>query len=393
MKKLIAAVLLFSLLFAAIPAARADLMSEARSMLQMINDFRTGQDAWYWNRDNKTITKKTGLRRLQYGKELEATALVRAKELAKRFDHTRPDGTDCFTAFPAGRAYKAENIAYGYPTAKAAFNGFLEEDENYAGQGHRRVMLLDTVTRVGIAGVEIGGVRYWVQEFSSTPSASASSGKKGWVKRDGKWYYSKGDGSYITGWLKKSGKWYLMNDEGVMLTGWQKKDGKWYYLNSSGEMATGWKKINGKWYYLNKKSGERTTGWLKDGKKWYYLDKNGVMQTGWLKLDKTVYYLESSGARVTGWKTIKGAKYYFSSSGKMQTGWLKINKTWYYFHPSGKMATGTVEIDGAKEVFSSSGAWRYTQLKDYDTPLGTENVIVRIIRAVLQALRDLLRPE
>ena len=102
MKRFIAVILLVAMTVAVIPAAQADLMTEARSMLQLINEFRTGDDAWYWNSDNRTVTKKTGLGRLQYDEELEAVALVRAKELAVLFDHTRPDGTSCFTAFPAG---------------------------------------------------------------------------------------------------------------------------------------------------------------------------------------------------------------------------------------------------------------------------------------------------
>nr|MCR5566651.1 CAP domain-containing protein [Clostridiales bacterium] len=115
MKRIIAILLLVSMLFI-IPAAHADLMSDARGMLQMINDFRTGDDAWYWNSDNRTVTQKTGLGRLQYDEELEAVALVRANELAECFDHTRPDGTDCFTAFPDNREYVGENIACGYLT-------------------------------------------------------------------------------------------------------------------------------------------------------------------------------------------------------------------------------------------------------------------------------------
>ena len=35
--------------------------TEARSMLQLVNAFRTGKDAWYWNEDDKTKTTCTGL--------------------------------------------------------------------------------------------------------------------------------------------------------------------------------------------------------------------------------------------------------------------------------------------------------------------------------------------
>ena len=392
MKRMVAVILMVSLLLAVVPAAHADLMGEARSMLQMINNFRTGGNAWYWNKDNTTYTVKTGLGRLQYDSELEAVALVRAKEIAVRFDHTRPDGSDCFTAFPDNRTFMAENIACGYPTAQQAFNGFLEEDENYAGQGHRRIMLSGSATHVGIAAVEVGGVRYWVQEFASAPVATASAaaaptgGKPGWEQVGGTWYYRKADGGLVTGWMKKNGKWYLMNADGAMLTGWQMDGGKKYYLNASGEMMTGWIKSNGSWYYLNA-SGMMVTGWLKDGGKWYYLNKDGDMATGWVKDGSARYYMDGSGAMVTGWKRIGGSWYYFSASGAMHTGWLQEGGKWYYMRSSGEMVTGTVTIDGANEVFASDGVWRYTQLQDYDTPLSTEDQMVRMVKAMLQYIR------
>lgn len=382
------AALMLALFLLPVAGAHADLMGEARSMLQMINEFRTGSDAWYWNRDNTTWTVKSNLGRLQYDEELEATALVRAKELAVRFDHTRPDGTDCFTAFPAGRSFMAENIACGYPTAEQAFRGFLEEDEDYAGQGHRRIMLSSSATRVGIAAVEIGGVRYWVQEFASAPSAAAASsgGKAGWEESGGKWYYRKADGSLVTGWMKQNRKWYLLGSDGAMLTGWQENGGSRYYLNDSGEMQTGWVKSNGSWYFLNA-SGAMQTGWIRDGGKWYFLNKDGAMQTGWVSDGGTKYYMDSSGVMQTGWKKVGGNWYYFAASGAMYTGWLKEGGKWYYLRSSGEMVTGTVSIDGSNEVFGSDGVWRYTELSDYDTPLGTENMMIRMIKALTQVIR------
>ena len=369
MKRFVAVILLVAMMVAVIPAAQADLMSEARSMLKMINDFRTGGNAWYWSRDNKTKLQKTGLARLQYDEELEAVALVRAKELAVRFDHTRPDGTDCFTAFPDNRTTMGENIGCGYPTAQAAFEGFLEEDEDYAGQGHRRIMLTSDMSRVGVAAVEVNGTRYWVQEFASAPteeSAAVEESGEGWEKSGKNWVYRKKDGTLVTGWLKSGGKWYYMNGKGIMQTGWVKDGKNWYYMNKSGEMQTGWIKDGRKWYYMNRDDGAMTVGWVQDG--------------------GAKYYMDSSGAMITGWKKIGGKWYYFQSSGAMKTGWLKDGKTWYYLFASGEMATGTVKIDGSTEVFASSGAWKYTKLEDYDTPRGIEDEELILIKAVLQML-------
>ena len=58
-------------------------------------------------------------------------------------------------------------------------------------------MLMGEMTRVGIAAVEVNGLRYWVQEFASDPTGetSAPTGPAGWEQRGGKWVYRKADGS------------------------------------------------------------------------------------------------------------------------------------------------------------------------------------------------------
>lgn len=389
MKRIIAILLLVSMLFI-IPAAHADLMSDARGMLQMINDFRTGDDAWYWNSDNRTVTQKTGLGRLQYDEELEAVALVRANELAECFDHTRPDGTDCFTAFPDNREYVGENIACGYLTAEETFEGFLEENENYAGQGHRRIMLMGEMTRVGLAAVEVNGTRYWVQEFASDPMESlpASTGTVGWEQDGEKWFYRKADGSLVTGWMLQGGNWYYMDRDGAMHTGWLQDGGAWYYMQDSGVMATGWMEKDGKWFYLSE-SGVMQSGWLRNGGNWYYMDRDGVMQTGWVDDGGSRYYMDGSGAMVTGWKQVGGKWYYLRPSGAMHTGWLQEGNTWYYMYSDGEMATGNVTINGSTESFGSNGAWQGTVLDDYGTPLGTENPVGRLVKAIWQAVLEL----
>lgn len=138
---------------------------EARSILDKINAFRTGGNAWAWNSSNTEKVKYENLQPLKYDYGLERTAMIRAKEIAMRFSHTRPDGTDCFTAYEAGYQGKGENIAYGQEDAETVFTAWLEENKDYSGQGHRRNML-GNFTAVGIACVEVEGRKYWVQEFS-----------------------------------------------------------------------------------------------------------------------------------------------------------------------------------------------------------------------------------
>ena len=135
-----------------------------------LNKFRTSANVWQWNEDNTTKTVFNSnsddqlLALLRDGK-LEETAKVRAKELVQMFDHTRPDGSDCFTAYPSELMAKGENIAYGYSTAESVTEAWEETNKDYAGQGHRRNMLRPTFKQVGIAGYMYRGQIYWTQAF------------------------------------------------------------------------------------------------------------------------------------------------------------------------------------------------------------------------------------
>ncbi|MBR6220784.1 MAG: leucine-rich repeat protein, partial [Clostridia bacterium] len=159
--------------------------TEARRMLEMINDFRTGSDAWYRSSDNGRIDCE-GLVPLLYDSGLEKVAMQRAIEIAVRYPtetdkikHMRPNGEKWLTAYTlAGKdySYMGENIAAAYDSAASVFASWQETNEDYEGQGHRRNMLSDNFNCVGIAYVEFNGFRFWVQEFgwSSHPASDAA---------------------------------------------------------------------------------------------------------------------------------------------------------------------------------------------------------------------------
>ena len=103
----------------------------ARAMLDMINDFRCGSNAWQWNSDNRTKTVVTGLKPLKYDEGLESIAMRRAAELASYYSQTRPNGKDPFSFGQKGNL--GENIACGYnayTTTKDMFEGWLEDGVN-----------------------------------------------------------------------------------------------------------------------------------------------------------------------------------------------------------------------------------------------------------------------
>lgn len=141
--------------------------TEARKMLSLVNSFRQGSEAWYWNEDNRTQTVCSDLSGLVYDYQLERIAMQRAAEIALSFDHTRPDGSKFYSAYPSGYMYCAENIAMGYSSAEATFKQWKEDAERYEGQGHRRNMLSKSAGAIGIGHVVYNGRHYWVQEFGN----------------------------------------------------------------------------------------------------------------------------------------------------------------------------------------------------------------------------------
>jgi len=95
---------------------------------------------------------------------LTQTAALRARESKIFFSHTRPDGSDCFSAFDEnGVIYgmAAENIAYGQKTPTEVVAGWMDSP------GHRANILNPGLINLG-AAVEMdeNGRLYWSQEFT-----------------------------------------------------------------------------------------------------------------------------------------------------------------------------------------------------------------------------------
>lgn len=134
-----------------------------------LNALRREPFVSYWNADNFTrtfynTTVFDQLPVLNYNAALEKTAKVRAKEIVKKFSHTRPNGKRCFTAYPKMSAL-GENIACGQSSVTEVMLAFAEADKPYSGQGHRRNMLSPNFNAVGCACYKVGNYCYWVQCF------------------------------------------------------------------------------------------------------------------------------------------------------------------------------------------------------------------------------------
>lgn len=103
---------------------------------------------------------KYGLNPLTMANEnLSAAAQARAKEITQVFSHTRPNGSDCFTALReygvSGYYTAGENIAAGQRTPAEVVDDWMHSS------GHRANILNSNYTQLGVGYVN----GYWVQLF------------------------------------------------------------------------------------------------------------------------------------------------------------------------------------------------------------------------------------
>lgn len=100
-----------------------------------------------------------GLSPLSWSDGLAAASAVRASEITVVFDHTRPDGSSCYTA---SDLIWAENIACGQASAQEVFDAWMNSP------CHRANIMAPDYTTMGVALCNNGdGVYnyYWAQEF------------------------------------------------------------------------------------------------------------------------------------------------------------------------------------------------------------------------------------
>ena len=104
---------------------------------------------------------KAGLQPYKYDLRLEKAAMIRAKEIAVKFSHTRPDGRDSYSAvYEAGVGCPSgENIGMG--TTSAEYMMILWMNST----GHQAAILSRSTTHIGV-GYYSG---HWVQLFSYGP--------------------------------------------------------------------------------------------------------------------------------------------------------------------------------------------------------------------------------
>lgn len=99
---------------------------------------------------------KRGLGSLTVDAELMEAARIRAGEIVEKFSHTRPDGSSGRTV---SSAVYGENIARGQKTVDKVMAAWMSSD------GHRRNILREGFSTIGVCCYRSGNIYYWVQLF------------------------------------------------------------------------------------------------------------------------------------------------------------------------------------------------------------------------------------
>lgn len=106
--------------------------------------------------------KANGLNELKRSQSLMDSARVRAYECSYSFSHTRPDGTQCFTA---SSEMNGENIAAGYPSADAAMTAWKNSPGHDANMKFSLFSKIGVGVFVAVSSDNCGYKYYYVQNF------------------------------------------------------------------------------------------------------------------------------------------------------------------------------------------------------------------------------------
>jgi uncharacterized protein YkwD len=110
--------------------------------------------------------RNEGLSSLSIATTLAAAAKTRAYEIMDVFEHTRPDGSSCFTVFDDFRisySYAGENIAAGQHSPQEVVTAWMNSP------GHRKNILDSNFKHIGIGYVHDSSSPYkdyWAQLFT-----------------------------------------------------------------------------------------------------------------------------------------------------------------------------------------------------------------------------------
>lgn len=105
--------------------------------------------------------RSAGLSPLTELASLDDFAQTRSREIATRFDHVRPDGSNPLSyVLQAGYHTAGENIAEGFSSPEAVVEGWMNSPS------HRANILSPDFSYIGVGHCTVDGQDYWVQIFA-----------------------------------------------------------------------------------------------------------------------------------------------------------------------------------------------------------------------------------
>ena len=105
---------------------------------------------------------KENLKPLKLSNSLNHYAQIRAKEITKKFSHTRPSGYSCFTVIPKPYRIVGENIAAGQRSSKEVVQAWMDSP------GHRENIMNPKFRELGMGYLYLPESKYkhyWAQLF------------------------------------------------------------------------------------------------------------------------------------------------------------------------------------------------------------------------------------
>ena len=102
--------------------------------------------------------QENGLAPLSWNKTLAKAADIRATEIVVSFSHTRPDGSEWWSA--GAQTQMGENLAFGQTSATEVVEAWMKSST------HRDNILSGSYSVIGVSCYYCNGSYYWAQEFA-----------------------------------------------------------------------------------------------------------------------------------------------------------------------------------------------------------------------------------
>lgn len=140
--------------YAHVDTGDADVADAAAQIIRLVNQERNAY----------------GLSGLYYDDTLASVANLRVYEITSNFSHIRPNGSDCFSAFPSGYSFMGENLAEA--TGIISASDYAQGCVKYwmESPSHRENILNSNYTHTAVAVYIYDGCMYAVQLFG-TPNS------------------------------------------------------------------------------------------------------------------------------------------------------------------------------------------------------------------------------